>query len=123
MMVFIFRYGFSLLARLTVLERLRTGARDTMLSDEATPRNKGKYSVFIVPWIQCAARFRSLAILLPLFYPRTTLVLLRSFWTFAICHPFVKRKKKNGSRERNNSLSRFGLLVSPPMYRKVVIGL
>jgi hypothetical protein len=29
-------------------------SRDTMLSDEATPRNKGKYSVFIVPWIQWA---------------------------------------------------------------------
>jgi hypothetical protein len=28
--------------------------RDAMLSDEATPRNKGKYSVFIVPWIHWA---------------------------------------------------------------------
>jgi hypothetical protein len=33
---------------------LRTGARDAMLSDEATPRTKGKYSVFIVPWIHWA---------------------------------------------------------------------
>jgi hypothetical protein len=32
---------------------LRTGQRH-MLSDEATPRTKGKYSVFIVPWIHWA---------------------------------------------------------------------
>jgi hypothetical protein len=49
-----FRYGFSLLAPLTVLEKDFELERDAMLSDEATPQIKEKYSVFIVPWIHWA---------------------------------------------------------------------
>jgi hypothetical protein len=42
MAVSFFRYGFSLLAPSTVLERTSNWSTDTMLSDEATPRTKGK---------------------------------------------------------------------------------
>jgi hypothetical protein len=31
---------------------IRTGARDAILSDEATPETKGKYLVSTVQWIQ-----------------------------------------------------------------------
>jgi MFS family permease len=90
---------------------LRTGARDAMLSDEATPRTKGKIFGFHRSMDTLGAVLGpSLALLYLYFYPEnyTTCFTLRSFRTFAIAATFVK-EKKNGSRERSNS-SRFGLL-------------
>jgi hypothetical protein len=42
MAVFIFPLWIFFAPPSTVLKGLRTGARDAMLSDEATPRTKGK---------------------------------------------------------------------------------
>jgi hypothetical protein len=90
-----------------------------MLSDEATPRTKGKIFGF----------HRSMdtlgAVLGPQPYSTSTSILsttyftLRSFLDFCYSrYPFVKRKKRTVPREGSNPYSRFWLLkVSPPMYR------
>jgi hypothetical protein len=109
MAVFIFRYGFSLLAPSTVLEGLRTGARDAMLSDEATPRTKGKIFGFhrSMDTLGC---IRSVSPTLPLLLSWELYYLFYIAFIPDFCYsryPLLKRKK-NGSRRKQLPSSRFG---------------
>jgi hypothetical protein len=123
MAVFIFRYGFSLLARLTVLEGLRTGAETPCFLMKQRHEIK-ENSVFIVPWIHWAVLGPSLALLYLYFYPEnyTTLFYI-AFMDFCYSrYPFVKEKKERFKR-KELPYSRFGLLKVSPPCTKVVIGL
>jgi hypothetical protein len=84
-----------------------------MLSDEATPQRKKIFGFHRSMDTLGAVLGPSLALLYLYFYPEnyTTLFLhCVHSWTFAI-YPFVKEKKKNGSKRRKQlPYSRFGLL-------------
>jgi hypothetical protein len=120
-----FRYGFSLLAPLTVLEKDFEPARDAMLSDEATPRTKGKIFGF----------HRSMDTLGAVLGPSLTLPLLLSWELYYLVlhsfpdfcyirYPFVKRKKRTVPEKEATPLFSFWAIESKSsMYRKVVIGL
>jgi hypothetical protein len=103
---------------------LRTGARDAMLSDEATPRTKGKIFGFHRSMDTLGAVLGpSLALLYLYFYPEnyTTLFYIAFIPDFCYSrYPFVK-EKKNGSRER--LLLSFWAMESKSSVPKVVIGL
>ncbi|MDI1323365.1 MAG: MFS transporter [Algoriphagus sp.] len=110
---------------------IRTGARDAILSDEATPKTKGKVFGFHRSMDTLGAVLGpSLALLYLYFYPEDykTLFfiafipgLLAVFTTF-----FLKEKRKPEPKARV-STPFFSFLkywkLSPPAYRKLVIGL
>jgi hypothetical protein len=107
---------------------LRTGARDAMLSDEATPRTKGKIFGFHRSMDTLGAVLGpSLALLYLYFYPEnyTTLFYIAFIPDFCYSrYPFVKKKERFQEKGSNSLLLVLGYWkVSPPMYRKVVIGL
>ncbi len=110
---------------------LRTGARDAMLSDEATPETKGKVFGFHRSMDTLGAVFGPLAALVFLYFRPSdykTLFLIAFLPGIAavLTTLLIKDKKKN-HRIVKVSTPFFSFLkywkVSPPMYRKVVIGL
>jgi MFS family permease len=110
---------------------LRTGARDAMLSDEATPRTKGKIFGFHRSMDTLGAVLGpSLALLYLYFYPEnyTTLFYIAFIpGLFAIAATLLLKEKKRTVPREKEATPFFSFLdywkVSPPMYRKVVIGL
>ena len=110
---------------------IRTGARDAILSDEATPETKGKVFGFHRSMDTLGAVLGpSLALLYLYFYPEDykTLFYIAFFpGLFAILASFLLKDKNNTQPKEKKSVS---FLVSfqywresPALYRKVVIGL
>jgi MFS family permease len=110
---------------------LRTGARDAMLSDEATPQTKGKVFGFHRSADTFGAVLGPSAALVYLyFYPNDykTLFLIAFFpGLAAIISTFLIKDKKHEQPQIKKSTAFFSFLKywkqSPPMYRKVVAGL
>ena len=110
---------------------IRTGARDAILSDEATPKTKGEVFGFHRSMDTLGAVLGpSLALLYLYFYPEDykTLFYIAFFpGLFAILASFLLKDKNNTQPKEKKSVS---FLVSfqywresPALYRKVVIGL
>lgn len=110
---------------------IRTGARDAMLSDEATPETKGKVFGFHRSLDTFGAVFGPLLALLYLyFYPEDYITLFYIAFIpglFAVLTSFYLKDKKRIISTKKNKTSFFSFLnywkVSPLTYRKVVIGL
>jgi len=117
---------------------IRTGARDAILSDEATPQTKGKIFGFHRSMDTLGAVIGPLFALIYLYYyPEnyTTLFLIAFIpGLMAIASSFlIKDKKKTGSESALSSSDRkkipsfFSFLkywkTSPALYKKIVIGL
>lgn len=110
---------------------IRTGARDAMLSDEATESTKGKIFGFHRSMDTLGAVLGpSLALVYLYFYPKDykTLFLIAFLpGLLAILSTFLLKDKKQISTKPKVSTSFFSFLhywkESPPVYRKVVIGL
>jgi len=110
---------------------LRTGARDAMLSDEATPQTKGKVFGFHRSADTFGAVMGPTAALVYLyFYPNDykTLFLIAFFpGLAAIISTFLIKDKQHEQPQIKKSTTFFSFLKywkqSPPMYRKVVAGL
>jgi len=110
---------------------LRTGARDAMLSDEATPQTKGKVFGFHRSMDTLGAVLGPLAALVYLYFrPNDYKILfLIAFLPglAAVSTTLLLKDKKQNTPEKRVSTPFFSFLkywkVSPPMYRKVVIGL
>jgi MFS family permease len=110
---------------------LRTGARDAILSDEATLQNKGKIFGFHRSMDTLGAVLGpSLALLYLYFFPEnySTLFYLAFIpGLFAIAATFLLKDKKRTTTTEKKAIPFFSFLgywkVSPPMYRRVVIGL
>lgn len=110
---------------------IRTGARDAILSDEATPATKGKVFGFHRSMDTLGAVLGPLLALLYLYYyPKDykTLFYLAFFpGLFAIFASFLLQDKNNSLPKENKSVSFFSSFSywkeSPIPYRKVVIGL
>lgn len=110
---------------------LRTGARDAMLSDEASPETKGKVFGFHRSMDTLGAVFGpTVALIYLYFHPASykTLFLIAFLPGIAavLTTLMVKDKKKNQPKVKVPTPF-FSFLkywkMSPPMYRKVVIGL
>ncbi|MFY9150578.1 MAG: MFS transporter [Prolixibacteraceae bacterium] len=110
---------------------LRTGARDAMLSDEATPQTKGKVFGFHRSADTFGAVLGPAAALIYLyFYPNDykTLFLIAILpGMAAVVSTLLIKDKKQNQPQAKVSTPFFSFLrywkVSPLMYRKVVIGL
>jgi len=110
---------------------IRTGARDAILSDEATPETKGKVFGFHRSMDTMGAVLGPLLALLYLyFYPKDykTLFYIAFFpGLLAILASFLLKDKNNTPPKENTSASFLASFNywkdSPVMYRKVVIGL
>ncbi|MBF2707804.1 MFS transporter [Flavobacterium soyangense] len=110
---------------------IRTGARDAILSNEATPETKGKVFGFHRSMDTLGAVFGpSLALLYLYFYPEDykTLFYIAFFpGLFAILASFLLKDKNNTHPKENKSASLLASFNywkdSPILYRKVVIGL
>ena len=110
---------------------LRTGARDAMLSDEATPQTKGKVFGFHRSMDTMGAVLGPAAALLFLyFHPNKykTLFLIAFLpGIAAVLTTLLLKDKRQDHPVVKTSTPFFSFLkywkVSPPMYRKVVIGL
>jgi MFS family permease len=110
---------------------IRTGARDAILSDEATPETKGKVFGFHRSMDTLGAVLGpSLALLYLYFYPEDykTLFYIAFFpGLFAILASFLLKDKNNTQPKVKKSVSFFSSFgywkESPVLYRKVVIGL
>jgi MFS family permease len=110
---------------------IRTGARDAILSDEATPETKGKIFGFHRSMDTLGAVLGPLLALLYLyFYPQdyTTLFYIAFLpGLFAISASFFLKEKKKNIVSLKTATPFFSFLnywkTSPVMYRKVVIGL
>jgi MFS family permease len=110
---------------------LRTGARDAMLSDEATPQTKGKVFGFHRSMDTLGAVLGPAAALLFLyFHPndyRTLFLIAFLPGIAAVLTTLLLKDKKQDHRFVKTPTPFFSFLkywkVSPPMYRKVVIGL
>ncbi|OWY19449.1 MFS transporter [Sphingobacteriales bacterium UPWRP_1] len=110
---------------------IRTGARDALLSDEATPATKGKVFGFHRSMDTLGAVLGpSLALLYLWYYPNDygTLFLLAFLPGMAAVFASLLLKQKNRPEiKRSAGTSFFGFLhywkESPPQYRKVVAGL
>ena len=110
---------------------LRTGARDAMLSDEATPQTKGKVFGFHRSADTFGAVLGPVAALVYLYFKPNdykTLFLIAFFpGLVAIISTFLLKDKKTDKLAVKKSTPFFSFLkywkVSPPMYRKVVVGL
>ena len=110
---------------------LRTGARDAMLSDEATPETKGKVFGFHRSMDTFGAVLGPLAALVFLYFRPGDykLLFLIAFLpgVAAVLTTFLLKDKKQQQPVKKVPTPFFSFLkywnVSPPMYRKVVIGL
>ncbi len=111
---------------------MRTGARDAILSDEATPQTKGKVFGFHRALDTMGAVLGPAAALIYLnYYPKdyTTLFLLAVIpgVLSVLLSLLLKDKKKNTDSTAQEKYSFFSFLhywkKSPALYRKVVIGL
>jgi MFS family permease len=110
---------------------IRTGARDALLSDEATPENKGKVFGFHRSMDTVGAVLGpALALLYLYFYPKDykTLFFIAIIpgLIAIICSSFLKDKKTTPSPGKKN-LPFFSFLkywnISPTAYKKLIIGL
>lgn len=110
---------------------IRTGARDAILSDEATPQAKGKVFGFHRSMDTLGAVIGpSLALLYLYYYPQDYKVLFFIAFIpglFAVLATLYLRDKKAVEHKTKTSISFFSFLkywkVSPTEYRKVVTGL
>lgn len=110
---------------------LRTGARDAMLSDEATPQTKGKVFGFHRSMDTFGAVLGPLAALVYLYFRpndyRTLFLIAFLPGILAVLTTLLLKDKKKNQPVAKVSTPFFSFLkywkVSPPMYRKVVFGL
>lgn len=110
---------------------IRTGARDAILSDEATPQTKGKIFGFHRSMDTLGAVIGpSLALLYLYYYPqdyKTLFFIAFIPGLFAVLTSFYLREKKVKDRKTKVKTPFFSFLnywkTSPAEYRKVVIGL
>jgi len=110
---------------------LRTGARDAMLSDEATPQTKGKVFGFHRSMDTFGAVLGPLAALVFLYFRpndyKTLFLIAFLPGLLAVLTTLLLKDKKKIKPVVKVSTPFFSFLkywkVSPPMYRKVVIGL
>ena len=110
---------------------LRTGARDAMLSDEATPQTKGKVFGFHRSMDTFGAVLGPLAALVFLYFRpndyKTLFLIAFLPGIAAVLTTLVLKDKKQNQPKIKVSTPFFSFLkywkVSPPLYRKVVIGL
>jgi MFS family permease len=110
---------------------LRTGARDAMLSDEATPQTKGKVFGFHRSADTFGAVLGPVAALVYLYFNpedyKTLFLIAFLPGLAAVASTFLVKDKKQNQPVIKVSTPFFSFLkywkVSPPMYRKVVIGL
>jgi len=110
---------------------LRTGARDAMLSDEATPQTKGKVFGFHRSMDTFGAVLGPLAALVFLYYRpddyKTLFLIAFLPGIAAVLTTFLLKDKKQNQPVVKVPTPFFSFLkywkVSPPMYRKVVVGL
>jgi len=110
---------------------IRTGARDAILSDEATPATKGKIFGFHRSWDTLGAVLGpSLALLYLYFYPKNYTHLFYIAFIpgiIAVIFSFVLKDKKQTIITAKKATSFFSFLkywkTSPIIYRKVVLGL
>lgn len=110
---------------------LRTGARDAMLSDEATPQTKGKVFGFHRSMDTLGAVLGPLAALVYLYFRpndyKTLFLIAFLPGLAAVASTFLVKDKRQVQPVVKVSTPFFSFLkywkVSPPMYRKVVFGL
>ena len=110
---------------------LRTGARDAMLSDEATPQTKGKVFGFHRSMDTLGAVLGPIVALIFLYFRpndyKTLFLIAFLPGLAAVASTFLIKDKKQIQPKVKVSTPFFSFLkywkVSPPMYRKVVIGL
>ena len=110
---------------------IRTGARDAILSDEATPQTKGKIFGFHRSMDTLGAVLGpSLALLYLYFYPgeyKTLFYIAFIPGLMALATSLLLKEKKKSSASFQRKTSFFSFLAywktSPSMYRKVVTGL
>jgi len=110
---------------------IRTGARDAILSDEATPQTKGKVFGFHRAMDTTGAVIGpSLALLYLYFYPqdyKTLFFIAFIPGLFAVVASFVLKEKKQLKQKEKTATPFFSFLnywkQSPEAYRKLVIGL
>jgi MFS family permease len=110
---------------------LRTGARDAMLSDEATPQTKGKVFGFHRSMDTLGAVLGPLAALVFLYFRpndyKTLFLIAFLPGVAAVLTTLLLKDKKQIQPTQKVSTPFFSFLkywkVSPPMYRKVVFGL
>ncbi len=110
---------------------LRTGARDAMLSDEATPQTKGKVFGFHRSMDTLGAVLGPIVALVFLYFRpndyKTLFLIAFLPGLAAVASTFLIKDKKQIQPKIKVSTPFFSFLkywkVSPPMYRKVVIGL
>ncbi len=132
MAVFIFPVWIFLLRSLDRLGKgIRTGARDAILSDEATPETKGKVFGFHRSMDTLGAVLGpGLALIYLYYYPenyKTLFYLAAIPGVLAILATFYLKDKSEVINPKKNKASFFSFLnywkESPKMYRKVVLGL
>ncbi len=110
---------------------IRTGARDAILSDEATPQTKGKIFGFHRSMDTLGAVIGpSLALLYLYFYPQDYKTLFYIAFIpglLAVLASFFLKDKQKDKQKDKKSISFFSFLkywkTSPLKYRKLVIGL
>lgn len=110
---------------------IRTGARDAMLSDEATPQTKGKIFGFHRSMDTLGAVFGpALALLYLYYYPedyKTLFYIAFIPGLFAVAASFLLKDKARVSDKEKIKVSFFSFLqywkTSPTSYRKLVAGL
>ncbi len=110
---------------------IRTGARDAILSDEATPLTKGKIFGFHRSMDTLGAVLGpSLALIYLFYHPanyKTLFYIAFIPGVLAIIASFLLKEKKQVAIKPINKVAFFSFLnywkESPPMYRKVVVGL
>lgn len=110
---------------------IRTGARDAILSDEATPQTKGKVFGFHRSLDTLGAVIGpSMALAYLYFHPghyKTLFFIAFVPGLFAVLISFVLRNKKTDNNKIKTATPFFSFLnywkISPPIYRRVIIGL
>jgi MFS family permease len=110
---------------------IRTGARDAILSDEATTQTKGKVFGFHRSMDTLGAvTGPSLALLYLYYYPqdyKTLFFIAFIPGLFAVLSSFLLKDKRDNSQKTGVKTPFFSFLkywkMSPPAYRKVVLGL
>ena len=110
---------------------IRTGARDAMLSDEATPATKGKVFGFHRGMDTLGAVIGpAIALLFLYFYPSRYRALFYIAFVpgiISITCTYLIKDKKNEPRANNNKTNFFDFIsywkTSPAAYRKLVMGL
>lgn len=110
---------------------IRTGARDAILSDEATPKTKGKVFGFHRSMDTFGAVLGpSLALLYLYFYPEDYITLFYIAFIpglLAVLTTFYLKEKKKSAAKQRVSTPGFSFLkywkLSSPAYRKLVFGL